>query len=177
MSALPLAPGGSSIVPAGAWRRFMCAGYEGLILFGVVIFFGYAFSAVTRFEGHLPQTAGLRLAFQVYLLVVVGAYFSWFWSRGRRTLAMKTLGVRLVDHTGAALSPARAMARYVVALICIALPLGLAKGIGIIGLLLLPIPFMLALVLPSRNTLYDLIAGTRLIIDDPRPPANKPADR
>ena len=165
----------SGLVPAGVWRRFMCAGYEGLVLFAVVIFFGYAFSAITRFEGHLPQTAGLRLAFQIYLLAVVGAYFGWFWSRGRRTLAMKTLGVRLTDRTGSSLSASRAVARYIAALACIAAPLGLAQGIGIIGLLLLPVPFGVALIHPSRGTLYDLITGTRLIVDDPRSPTQSPA--
>jgi len=163
-------------VPAGAWRRFMCAGYEGLVLFAVVIFFGYAFSAITRFEGHVPQNAGLRLAFQIYLIAVVGMYFGWFWSRGRRTLAMKTLGVRLTDRAGATVSPARAIVRYAAALICIAVPVGLAQAIGVAGLLLLPVPFGLALVLRSRDTLYDLVAGTRLIIDDPRPPARHPIE-
>lgn len=148
----------------------MCAGYEGLVLFAVLIFFGYAFSAITRFEGHVPQNAGLRLAFQIYLIAVVGVYFGWFWSRGRRTLAMKTLGLRLTDRAGEALSPTRAVARYAAALMCIAIPLGLAQIIGIAGLLVLPVPFGLALFRPSRDTLYDQIAGTRLIIDDPRPP-------
>lgn len=155
----------------------MCAGYEGLVLFAVVIFFGYAFSAVTRFEGHLPESTGLRLAFQLYLLIVVGAYFAWFWSRGRRTLAMKTLGVRLTDRAGQALGPARALSRYGAAVVCIGLPLVLAKSIGVIGLVLLPVPFAIALALPSRDTLYDLIAGTRLVLDDTarRPPAPQAA--
>jgi uncharacterized RDD family membrane protein YckC len=149
--------------PAGVWRRFMCAGYEGLVLFAVVIFFGYAFSAITRFEGHLPEAGFMRIAFQVYLLGVVGGYFVWFWSRGRRTLAMKTLGVQLIDHQGNVLSPARALLRYLAALACIATPVGLAQMLGSAALILLLLPFLVALVLPSRSTLYDLIAGTRLV--------------
>jgi uncharacterized RDD family membrane protein YckC len=153
--------------PAGVWRRFMCAGYEALILFAVAVFFGYAFSALTRFEGHLPQADGLRLAFQIYLLLVIGVYFGWFWSRGRRTLPMKTLGVQLTDRQGQALAPSRAALRYIAVLACLAVPVALiVQGLAI-GFALLPLPFAWALFNKSRSTLYDQLAGTCLILDEP----------
>ena len=37
--------------PASAWRRLMGVFYEGMLLFGVLWFFGYAFSALTQFRG------------------------------------------------------------------------------------------------------------------------------
>jgi uncharacterized RDD family membrane protein YckC len=157
--------------PAGVWRRFMCAGYEGLVLFAVAVFFGYAFSAITRFEGHLPESAGLRVAFQCYLLMVIGGYFTWFWSRGRRTLPMKTLGIRLVDAQGQPLTPARALSRYLAALLCLGVPVALGITLGKAGFALILLPFFWALIHPTRSSLYDLIAGTRLVIDDPARPA------
>ena len=91
----------------------MSAVYEGVILFGVVFFFAYGFSALTSFKG---SEGLLRSAFQVYLFLILGAYFTWFWSRGRRTLPMKTMGVVLLDaKTRQPLTPARAAWRYLVA--------------------------------------------------------------
>jgi len=141
----------------------MCAGYESLVLFAVVIFFGYAYSAITRFEGHLPESGPMRLAFQIYLTIVVGGYFVWFWSRGRRTLPMKTLGVQLTDQWGRSLSPGRALIRYLAILACIAVPFALSHLLGSAALALLPVPFLIALFVPSRSTLYDLVSGTRLV--------------
>jgi uncharacterized RDD family membrane protein YckC len=145
----------------------MCAGYEALVLFAVVVFFGYAFSAITRFEGHQPEAGALRIVFQVYLLIVMGGYFTWFWSRGRRTLPMKTLGVRLTDLQGEALSPSRAAVRYLAALACLSIPLALVVQEMRFGLALLPLPFLWAAFNARRSALYDLIAGTKLILDDP----------
>ena len=103
----------TAIVPADPWRRLMSAAYEGVILFGVVFFFAYAFSALTSFKG---GEGILRTGFQVYLFLILGAYFTWFWGNGRRTLPMKTMGVALVTaSTGQPLSSARAAWRYLIA--------------------------------------------------------------
>ncbi|MDO5102264.1 MAG: RDD family protein [Lautropia sp.] len=81
--------------PATTWRRLMCVVYEAIILFGVIFFFGYAFSALTQFTG---AEGWLRTTFQGFMFLVLGAYFSWFWSQGRWSLPMKTIGVKLVRH-------------------------------------------------------------------------------
>ena len=37
----PAGPSGAgSLVPPSAWRRLMCIAYEGVLLFGVLFFFG-----------------------------------------------------------------------------------------------------------------------------------------
>lgn len=77
----------------------MCVVYEAIILFGVIFFFGYAFSALTQFTG---AEGWLRTAFQAFMFLVLGAYFSWFWSQGRWSLPMKTIGVKLVRSQPAA---------------------------------------------------------------------------
>ncbi|MDO4904566.1 MAG: RDD family protein [Lautropia sp.] len=82
---------------ATTWRRLMCVVYEAIILFGVTFFFGYAFSALTQFTG---AEGWLRTAFQTFMFVVLGAYFSWFWSNGRWSLPMKTICVKLVRAPG-----------------------------------------------------------------------------
>lgn len=92
----------------GLWRRMACWLYEGMLLFGVVFIAGYLFSALTQTRHALDN----RWAQQAFLFLVLGIYFTWFWSKGQ-TLAMKTWHVRVTDRTGQALSQSRALLRYV----------------------------------------------------------------
>lgn len=146
----------------------MCVAYEGVILFGVVFFFGYGFSALTQFKG----SAGiLRNAFQFFMFAVLAVYFVWFWANGRRTLPMKTMHVRLVDKAGAPVTARRAGARFILACTGWALGLLLAaqmhpQGLLValpLGLLVAMLPFSWALFDAQRRTLYDVLSGTRLI--------------
>jgi len=152
-------PAAGAPPPAGAWRRLMCIAYECVLLFGVLFFFGYAFSALTRFKGAPGE---LRWAFQIFILLVLAAYFTWFWSEGRRTLPMKTMDVRLVTRSGAPVSVPRALCRFAVA--CAMLVAAVAAGTylhpGLAVLLLVPAGW--ALVDRDRRALYDLVCGTRL---------------
>ena len=147
----------------------MAAAYEGVILFGVLMFFGYGFSALVQFRG---EEGSLRFGFQLYLFVVMGIYFVGFWSQGRRTLPMKTMAVTLVTDDGdGPVSVPRAIWRYVVAS---ALFWGLLAVIWRHTpwvALLWPLPYLWALFDPKQRTWYDIAAGTRLV----RTPDTKPA--
>jgi uncharacterized RDD family membrane protein YckC len=149
---------------ADPWRRFMCVAYEGVILFGVLFFFGYGFSALTRFAGH-PGL--LRHAFQAFMFAVLGLYFVWFWSNGRRTLPMKTMGVVLVDRDGKPASTRHCLVRYLVASAGWVVALGLAASVHWAALGLVAVPFAWALADRQRRTLYDLASATRLVTDRP----------
>jgi uncharacterized RDD family membrane protein YckC len=154
--------------PVGLWRRFMSATYEGVVLFGVAVFFGYAFSALFRYQYDGGDTP-MRLTFQLYLLAVFGAYFVWFWSRGRRSLPMKTLSVQLRSHDGGTVSTGQAVVRYLIAAAFMSVPFMLVPLIGPTALLLLPISWIWAVFDPDRATAYDRLSRTRLVLDaDPR---------
>lgn len=161
------APRAGSPIPdlpaAGLWRRAMSAVYESIVLFGVVVFFGYAYSALLQYRG---EPGALRWGLQAWLFVVVGVYFVWFWSDGRRTLPMRTVGVRLVRDDGSAPDRRRAALRYVAAWTMLLAPMWAATGTGHPAWLLLwPVPFCWGLIDPMRRTLYDRAAGTRLVVD------------
>ncbi|MDO5056888.1 MAG: RDD family protein [Lautropia sp.] len=161
--------------PASLWRRFMAIVYEGVILFGIVFFFGYAFSALSQYQGGAGPH---RLLFQLYLFGVLALYFGWFWSNGRWSLPMKTLGIRLVRDDGrqGPISPGRALWRYTVASALWWGGLALVWQSSPWWLLLFFLPFAWAMIDPRRRTLYDVAAGTLLIHTPlPRAPArNKP---
>jgi uncharacterized RDD family membrane protein YckC len=133
--------------PAGLPRRLAAMVYEGLLLLAVLLIAGFLVVGFARSGANGPW----RPLYQAYYLAVAAAYFTWFWSRGRRTLAMKTWGLDLITASGAALTPTRALCRFLLA----ALGLG-AFGIGLFW----------ALFDAERLFLHDRLAGTRLIVSE-----------
>lgn len=149
-----------SLPSAGTWRRLMGIAYECVILFAVLFFFGYAYSALGQFKG---QSDLGRLGLQAWIFLVLAIYFGYFWSRGRRSLPMKTLSLALVDRHGAALGVPRALARYCAVWLCLAVPLALAKFAHPAAALLLLVPLATTLLDRQRRALYDMLAGSRLV--------------
>lgn len=150
--------------PADPWRRLMGFTYEAIILFGVVWFADYTFSALTQFRG---EPGALRTAFQWFTLGVLAVYFTGFWSDGRRSLPMKTMSLLLQTRDGGNVSKQRAFARFAVAA---ALAIGaVAAGYFVHGALylLIFVPYLWTLFDSDRRALHDVIAGTRLVRVDP----------
>ncbi len=161
--------GPTRFAPATPWRRMMAITYESIILFGVIWFADYAFSAVTQFRG---ESGPLRSAFQVFTTMVLAAYFTFFWSRGRYSLPMKTIAVRVLSLDDKPLSASHALVRFAAAL---AVPIAiLAAGKFISGwfFLTLPLPLVWCLIDRDHQSLYDRVARTRLV-HDPRPPGTR----
>lgn len=144
---------------ADPWRRLMCVAYECVLLFGVLFFFGYAFSALAQFKG-APGIG--RWLFQGFITLVLAVYFVWSWSDGRRTLPMKTMSVRIETAAGRDLSPLRALGRFAAALGMIVLAIAAGRLVHPLLYILLLAPFASTLVDRDRRALYDLVAGTRL---------------
>ena len=129
-------------------RRLASALYDLLLVAALVLIATFPFLA---FVG--DATYGWRRhALQAWVILVVGAYFVWFWTRGGQTLPMKTWHIRLVRSDGAPVNTARAIHRYAIALLGF-----FAVGLG----------FAWALVDRDRQFLHDRLAGTALI--DARP--------
>lgn len=151
---------------ADPWRRFMGFAYEAIILFGVVWFADYAFSALTQFRGH---PGALRTAFQWFTLGVLAAYFTYFWSAGRRSLPMKTMSLQLQTRDGGPVSPVHAFARF--AAIAVLWIGALAAGYFVHPVLyaLFLVPHGWTFADKDRRGLHDVIAGTRLARVDPSP--------
>ncbi len=146
---------------ATPWRRTMCVVYEAVILFGVVFFFAYGYSALASFKGH---PGGNRWGLMGFLAIVLGAYFTYFWSDGRRTLPMKTLSLLLLDVRDRPITTTRALARYLVAAAMLLASLGAVQALGAPAAVLLAVPFGWMLFDRQRRTLHDVIAGTRMAV-------------
>lgn len=118
--------------------------YESLLLLAVVFLAGFVFVGLTHGVG----TGLVKLAFQLYLIGVVAAYFIWFWLHGGQTLAMKTWHLRLVGIDGQPVSLRQAVLRFFVAV-----P-GVLSGISVLW----------ALFDRDRQFLHDRLAKTKIIL-------------
>jgi len=174
------APGGAGATPTPApaptpelLRRLACFVYEGVLLFGVVMAAGLVYSLATRQRHALVGLHGM----QAFVFFVVGAYFTWFWSHGGRTLAMQTWHIRLVSADGRPVSWQRALCRYLLAWLWFLPALAAVYGSGLKG----AAPTFAALAAgvlayaaltrlrPDRQFLHDALCGTRLVTWRPQP--------
>ncbi len=150
-------------------RRMACWLYEGVLMFGVVWISAYLYSTLTQSRNALDN----RLGLQLFLFVIFGIYFTWFWHKGQ-TLAMKTWHLRVVGRDGLAVSQGRAMWRYILAWLWLLPPLALVAPFklpaGEIGVILVGWVVVYALLSrfhPQRQFIHDALAGTRLISHKP----------
>jgi uncharacterized RDD family membrane protein YckC len=161
------APPATSLPMPGLARRMAAFVYEGVLLFGVVFVAGFLYSVVTRQDHALRGQTGL----QVFVFLVLAAYFITFWSRGGQTVAMQAWHVRLVSADGAAVTPLRALARYLLAWLWFAPALiaasvaGLHSAAQIFTLMIVGVIAyaLLAFLHPQRQFLHDAVCGTRLV--------------
>jgi uncharacterized RDD family membrane protein YckC len=168
------AAAGGCIAPS-LRRRMACFVYEGVLLFGVLMIAGYLFSTLTQ-QRHAMLG---RHALQAFLFVVLGIYFTWFWSRSGQTVAMKAWNIRLVTRDGQPVSQARALLRYLLSWLWFvpslaALYLARLNSLGaIFGLLLAGVVAYAALARlhPERQFWHDAVCGTRLVTSHTRPAA------
>lgn len=159
----------------GLARRMAAFIYEGVLLFGVVMIAGLLFSLLTQ-QRHALQG---RLGMMAFLFVVLGIYFTWFWSRGGQTVAMKAWHIRLLSADGTPVPGARAWLRYLLAWLWFVPATAAVYGAGLHGksaitaALLTGILAYAALVWlrPDRQFWHDVVCGTRLVDCKPALPA------
>jgi uncharacterized RDD family membrane protein YckC len=128
---------------AGLGRRLLSLSYEALLAAAVVLAGSLPFVIAAHGAGTIA-----RPLFQLYLVALIGAYFTWQWRRGGRTLAMKTWRLRLVTRAGGVLGWDHAVKRYLYALA---------------GTLALGAGFLWALLDRDGMFLHDRLAGTKII--------------
>jgi uncharacterized RDD family membrane protein YckC len=156
-----------SLSAPGLPRRLACFVYEGVLLFGVLMIAGYLFSSLTQQRDAMIG----RHALQAFLFIVLGIYFVWFWSHGGQTVAMKAWRIRLVTRHGAAVSQARALARYVLSWLWFVPALltlyaaGVASLVAIFAVLGAGVLGYAALahLHPQSQFWHDAVCGTQLI--------------
>jgi uncharacterized RDD family membrane protein YckC len=154
------------------WRRVSCSLYEQLVLLGVVAF------------TFLLPNLGLGILFNIslpswltflYLYLVLGIYFVWYWTKSGQTLAMQTWRVRMIGRNGQNLNKREAFWRYIFGslwlLPCVGLQFvfhlekwQIIEMLFTVALFLWPLSIYLDRSSPlERQGLPDRLAGTRLV--------------
>lgn len=151
----------------GVARRMAAFVYEGVLLFGVTMLAGFVFSTATQQRHALQGKTGL----QAFLFVILAVYFTWFWSHGGQTVAMKAWHIRLVMADGRPVPTGRALLRYLLSWLWFVPALATAHLAGlrssgaittvvIAGVLAYA---ALARLRTDRQFWHDAVCGTRLI--------------
>lgn len=169
MSQSPTTSTDMPVAPPSLRRRMACWLYEGILIFGVIWIAGYLFGTLSQTRHALDN----RLGLQIFIFIVFGIYFVWFWHKGQ-TLAMKTWHLRVVGRDGRAISQRRAMLRYVLSWLWFLPPLAAIGPFKLSGgqIALLMFSWIAFYALLSRfhrdrQFLHDALAGTRLISHKP----------
>lgn len=159
---------GAAFAPAPSLRRRLAAFvYEGVVLFGVVMLAGLVYGLATQQRHALIGLHGLQL----FVFAMLGLYFTWFWSHGGQTVAMKTWHIRLLTKDGSQVPATRAVLRYLLSWIWFLPALawsylnGVRSGAGVAGALVVGVLGYAASSLLNRQRQYwhDLLSGTRLV--------------
>lgn len=148
-------------------RRLTAFVYEGVLLFGIIMIGAYVYDTLTQHRHALEGRTGL----QAFLFLLLGVYFTWFWTHGGQTVAMKTWHLRLVDSLGRPLTQLRAFCRYLLSwlwflpALATAHVMGPRSALAMFALMFIGVVAYAALARahPQRQFLHDVICGTRLI--------------
>lgn len=152
-------------------RRLAAVLYEGVLLFGVVMFVGLFYSVIVGQKHALEHRTGM----QITLFLALSVYFIGFWARGGQTLAMKTWHVRLVRQDGLSPTLTQSAMRFVLSWLWFMPPLALSwlaqwhssrEIWGLLGAWIV-IYATLTRMLPRQQLLHDVICRTAII--DTRP--------
>lgn len=150
-------------------RKAICLIYESLLLLAVLFIASLIFHLIVRDT----EAVYFKPLFQIYLFVVMGYYFIWFWTHGGQTLAMQTWKMRVVTIEGGGLTKKKAMVRYLCTLIGVAsfvvidylLPFEFVTKLHLvlISFLFFGFGFIWALFDRDHQFLHDRLAGTRIV--------------
>lgn len=163
----------AGVTTPGLLRRLAAFVYEGILLFAVAVITGLIYSPLVQQRNAMEHRAGLMAA----LALAFGLYFVYFWTRSGQTLPMKTWHIRVLRLDGAPLTLGGALLRYLLCYCWWLLPLAAALqmrqhglGVGAISLVVVLALLgyaLLALVLPGRQFLHDVIGRSRLVTQLP----------
>jgi len=124
-------------------RRLASMLYESLVLGAVVFVAALIFTLLRN-----PQAPGAMPFFQAYLVLVILGYFTWFWTHGGQTVAMRAWRFRVESADGEPLRFIQACLRFMLA--CFSL-------LSVLGLLW-------AWFDRDKQFLHDRLARTRLVM-------------
>ncbi|GLS26215.1 RDD family protein [Marinibactrum halimedae] len=148
--------------PAELWRRLAALVYDWLVLGAVSIGYGafalWVKTQVFHYELQPGEKADLGLPGFIGWVVVVSAFYSFFWIRGGQTLGMRAWRLQLINHVSQSTTqtaPLKAPSVVQCLARCLIAPFSLC---------LLGIGYWWSLTNPSGRSLHDIASRTQVIV-------------
>jgi uncharacterized RDD family membrane protein YckC len=136
-------------VSAGFGRRFAALLYDSLLLAALLMVFTAAALFFTHGRAVVPETVGAWVyLYRAGLVGVIAGYFVLNWMHSGQTLGMRAWHLRTVDEFGKPVTAAKALLRFVIAV--------LAWAPAALGVLWLYWD-------PERLALHDRLSRTRVV--------------
>lgn len=133
-----------SLPPAGLPRRLGAIFYDSILLFAILLTVGFALRIVTADPAALYSTA-----YRACQLLVIFAFFAWFWLHGGQTLGMRAWKIRLRSSRGGPITLWQVMKRFVMSIF---------SWVFFVG-------FLWMLIDPKKRTWHDWVSDTEVILD------------
>ena len=131
---------------APIWKRLLALIYDGLVVTALILISGLVSSVIAQGEAPASLT-------QLLIVLAVGGYFWWSWSRGGQTAGMRAWRLRLVRLDGEAIPNDVAFKRLAWCIVTLA-PTGVMLLTGWLS--------------PIGQTVYDRLSNTR-VVAEPKP--------
>ncbi len=140
LEAIQQSPTAAQPIYPNLMRRLFSMLYEALVLFGVLFVAVLVFMLLRD-----PSAQGAKIYFQAYIFLVLLWYFTWFWTHGGQTVAMRAWRFRVERIDGQPIRFPQACLRF---------------ALGWLSLL----SILWALFDRDKQFLHDRLAGTRLVM-------------
>ncbi len=131
---------------APIWKRLLALIYDGLVVTALILISGLVSSVIAQGEAPAWLT-------QMLIVLSVGGYFWWSWSRGGQTAGMRAWRLRLVGLDDEAITNDLAFKRLAWCVVTLA-PTGVMLFTGWLS--------------PIGQTVYDRLSNTR-VVTEPKP--------
>ena len=128
---------------APIWKRLLASIYDGLVVTALILISGLVSSVIAQGEAPASLT-------RMLIVLSVGGYFWWSWSRGGQTAGMRAWRLRLVGLDGEAITNDTAFKRLAWCVVTLA-PTGVMLFTGWLS--------------PIGQTVYDRLSHTRVVAE------------
>ena len=128
---------------APIWKRLLALIYDGLVVTALILISGLVSSVIAQGEAPASLT-------RMLIVLSVGGYFWWSWSRGGQTAGMRAWRLRLVGLDGEAITNDMAFRRLAWCVLTLA-PTGVMLFTGWLS--------------PIGQTVYDRLSHTRVVAE------------
>lgn len=137
--------------PAPFFRRLFAFLYDLLLLFCILLISTACLLFFTHGEAIEPHT----LLYQIFLCMIICAYFLWFWMHGGQTTGMRAWGIKLISVKDKDMDRRISFKQALLRLLLL-----------VPSVLFFEVIFIIYIFARNKTAIHDRISGTRVVIKE-----------